>query len=52
MCGQCHVEYYFKGAEKRLTYPWHKGLKVDAIADYYDEVGLKDWTHRRRGPSS
>ena len=22
VCGQCHVEYYFKGPEKRLTYPW------------------------------
>ena len=24
VCGQCHVEYYFKGPEKRLTYPWAK----------------------------
>ena len=30
VCGQCHVKYYFKG-EKRLTYPWAKGLKVDQI---------------------
>ncbi len=29
VCGQCHVEYYFKGPEKRLVYPWAKGLKVD-----------------------
>ena len=27
VCGQCHVEYYFKGPEKRLTYPWAKGLR-------------------------
>jgi nitrite reductase (cytochrome c-552) len=27
VCGQCHVEYYFKGDEKRLTYPWAKGLQ-------------------------
>jgi nitrite reductase (cytochrome c-552) len=26
VCGQCHVEYYFKGPEKRLVYPWSKGL--------------------------
>ena len=45
VCGQCHVEYYFKGTEKRLTYPWAKGLRVDQIADYYDEVGFKDWSH-------
>ena len=31
VCGQCHVEYYFKGPEKRLTYPWDKGLKADEI---------------------
>jgi nitrite reductase (cytochrome c-552) len=49
VCGQCHVEYYFKGDEKRLTYPWAKGLKVDQIADYYDEVGFRDWTHARTG---
>jgi nitrite reductase (cytochrome c-552) len=49
VCGQCHVEYYFKGDEKRLTYPWSKGLKVDQIADYYDEVGFKDWTHAKTG---
>lgn len=45
VCGQCHVEYYFKGTEKRLTYPWSKGLKVDDILAYYDEVGFKDWSH-------
>ncbi len=49
VCGQCHVEYYFKGDEKRLTYPWAKGLRVDQIADYYDEVGFKDWIHAETG---
>ena len=49
VCGQCHVEYYFKGDEKRLTYPWAKGLRVDEIADYYDEIGFKDWTHAETG---
>ncbi|HPA51033.1 MAG TPA: ammonia-forming cytochrome c nitrite reductase subunit c552 [Thermoanaerobaculia bacterium] len=49
VCGQCHVEYYFKGAEKRLTFPWHKGLKADEILAYYDEVGFKDWTHAETG---
>lgn len=49
VCGQCHVEYYFKGAEKRLTFPWHKGLKADEILSYYDEVGFKDWTHAETG---
>ena len=49
VCGQCHVEYYFKGDEKRLTYPWAKGLRVDEIADYYDEIGFKDWVHAETG---
>jgi nitrite reductase (cytochrome c-552) len=45
VCGQCHVEYYFKGPEKRLVYPWAKGLKVEEIQAYYDEAQFKDWTH-------
>jgi len=49
VCGQCHVEYYFKGPEKRLTYPWSKGLKVDEIYAYYEEVKHKDWVHAETG---
>jgi len=49
VCGQCHVEYYFKGAEKRLVFPWSKGLKVDDIMAYYDEIGFRDWTHKDTG---
>jgi len=46
VCGQCHVEYYFKGKEKRLVYPWHNGLKIENILAYYDKEGYKDWTHK------
>lgn len=49
VCGQCHVEYYFKGPEKRLTYPWHRGLKADQILAYYEATGFKDWTHADSG---
>jgi nitrite reductase (cytochrome c-552) len=49
VCGQCHVEYYFKGKEKMLTYPWHKGLKMEQIEAYYDEQGFSDWTHAETG---
>lgn len=49
VCGQCHVEYYFKGPEKRLVYPWANGLQVEQIQAYYDEVGHKDWTHKISG---
>jgi nitrite reductase (cytochrome c-552) len=49
VCGQCHLEYYFEGPEKRLTYPWLKGLKADEILAYYDEVGFADWQHAESG---
>jgi len=49
VCGQCHVEYYFKGDEKRLTYPWSKGIQVQNILAYYDEAGFRDWTHKETG---
>jgi len=49
VCAQCHVEYYFKGAEKRLVYPWAKGVKVEEIMAYYDETGHRDWTHAETG---
>jgi nitrite reductase (cytochrome c-552) len=49
VCGQCHVEYHFKGPEKRLTYPWFRGLKVDSILAWYDAEGFKDWVHKESG---
>ena len=49
VCGQCHVEYYFKGPEKRLTYPWEKGLRADEILAYYQQNGFSDWTHADSG---
>jgi nitrite reductase (cytochrome c-552) len=49
VCGQCHVEYYFQGPDKRLTYPWSKGLQVEQILSYYDEAQFKDWIHADTG---
>jgi nitrite reductase (cytochrome c-552) len=49
VCGQCHVEYYFKGEHKIVTYPWDNGLKVEEIEDYYNTVGHKDWAHKLSG---
>jgi nitrite reductase (cytochrome c-552) len=49
VCGQCHVEYYFKGKEKRLTYPWTKGLKIENILAYYEENPHQDWVHADTG---
>lgn len=49
VCGQCHVEYYFKGAGKVVTYPWANGLKMEEIEAYYDKEGFTDWTHAETG---
>ena len=49
VCGQCHVEYYFKGPDKQLTYPWAEGLKVEEIESYYNRTGYKDWVHAETG---
>jgi nitrite reductase (cytochrome c-552) len=49
-CAQCHVEYYFTPAASplgrgQLVYPWRRGLKVEQIEAYYDEIGYDDWQH-------
>lgn len=49
VCGQCHVTYFFKGPEKRLTFPWGKGLKVENIVAYLDENNVKEWEHADDG---
>jgi nitrite reductase (cytochrome c-552) len=49
VCAQCHVEYYFKGDQKVLTFPWSKGLKVEEMEKHYDEYGFRDWVHKETG---
>ena len=49
VCAQCHVEYYFQPQTNLLIYPWSKGLKVEQIESYYDEIDFKDWTHKDSG---
>jgi nitrite reductase (cytochrome c-552) len=50
VCAQCHVEYYFKGDAKTLTFPWSKGLRADQILEYYNkETKHKDWVHAETG---
>ncbi len=46
VCAQCHVEYYFKGDKKELTFPWEKGLQIENIQEYYDSYDFKDWQHK------
>lgn len=45
VCANCHVEYYFLGDEKYLTFPWSKGTKIEEIIAHYEEYGFKDWEH-------
>ena len=45
VCANCHVEYYFVGKEKYLTFPWANGTQLDQIVAYYEEVGFSDWTY-------
>jgi nitrite reductase (cytochrome c-552) len=49
VCGQCHVTYYFHGPEKRLTFPWSKGLKLEQIVAHEDEDKVKEWSHAESG---
>ncbi len=49
VCAQCHVEYYFKGTNTQLTYPWHQGRRADEILDYYDSIAFRDWQHAETG---
>ncbi len=45
VCAQCHVEYYFKGDGKYLTFPWDKGFTVEDMEAYYDEADFFDYKH-------
>lgn len=46
VCAQCHVEYYFKGDGKYLTFPWDKGFTMEDMEKYYDELEYADYTHK------
>ena len=50
VCGQCHVEYYFKGAGKMVTYPWAQ--RPEGRADrgvLRQRQGFTDWKHAETG---
>ena len=49
VCANCHVEYYFAGEGKYLTFPWDGGTTVDEIAAYYTAIEFKDWEHPQSG---
>lgn len=45
VCAQCHVEYYFKGEGRYLTFPWDKGFSAEDMEAYFDEYQFADWIH-------
>lgn len=49
VCAQCHVEYYFAGEEKTLTFPWSEGIDIDQIWEYYQKDGHIDFEHAQTG---
>lgn len=49
VCAQCHVEYYFAGDNKLLTFPWTEGLAIDNIEAYYAKINFTDWVHKDSG---
>jgi nitrite reductase (cytochrome c-552) len=49
VCAQCHVEYYFEPEDKRVVFPWGRGLRVEQMISYYDSVGFSDWQHGMTG---
>jgi nitrite reductase (cytochrome c-552) len=49
VCANCHVEYYFAGEGKYLTFPWKDGTRIENIAQYYIDAAFKDWDHAQSG---
>ncbi|KGQ33558.1 cytochrome C nitrite reductase [Gallibacterium genomosp. 2] len=45
ICANCHVEYFFAGDKKIVTFPWQNGVSVEQMEKYYDDLQFKDWTH-------
>ena len=49
VCGNCHVEYYFQGDGKYLTFPWANGRDIDSMVAYYTQNAFKDWDYPGTG---
>jgi nitrite reductase (cytochrome c-552) len=49
VCANCHVEYYFVGDKKILTFPWANGTRIDQIVNYYNNINFKDWDYPGTG---
>jgi nitrite reductase (cytochrome c-552) len=49
VCANCHVDYYFAGANKVLTVPWADGMRVEDIIKDENSVNFSDWTYPGTG---
>ncbi len=49
VCANCHVEYFFAGDGKYLTFPWKYGTTIEAIDKFYAENQFVDWVHAESG---
>ena len=49
VCANCHVEYFFAGDGKYLTFPWKYGTTIEAIDKFYEENQFIDWKHADSG---
>ena len=52
VCGQCHIEYYFKPENKATNSPYGgtlESMSPEAILAYYDEIDFADWTQKSTG---
>jgi nitrite reductase (cytochrome c-552) len=49
VCANCHVTYFFAGANKLLTVPWADGMRVEDIIKYEDSVNFTEWTYPGAG---
>ncbi|MBN1535998.1 MAG: ammonia-forming cytochrome c nitrite reductase subunit c552 [Anaerolineales bacterium] len=49
VCANCHVEYYFAGEGKYLTFPWEDGTDIENISKYYTDLAFADWEHPQSG---
>ncbi len=45
VCAQCHVEYYFRGEDNYLVFPWDEGFSADDMERFFDNYEFTDWVH-------
>ena len=49
VCANCHVTYFFAGANKVLTVPWADGTRVEDILKYENSINFTEWTYPGTG---